>query len=282
MIRNHYIFLNLLDPDFDASSPTEVDDKSAPSPGPCPGSGDGIDTLKASNLEVGMLSTSSQSDDTPSESVLENATSKDVIVIDYDSDIENISEIVGFDEAIDIGNDLQPDPELLTVHLQDILREEMRMYADLYHLYDPKTKVDMYHLKRSEFDSLSLTPMCLNDPYLHTKIQSGRQHKLFYSLEWRFIRGECRMTEQDCIYNLIWYEPFAAFICMQGTRPRVFVCFSPLLSKDGEPTHLEFLYGMYTMCTNPIFVCFIRNSITNTIELWTENGKITDLSNFSF
>jgi len=149
----------------------------------------------------------------------------------------------------------------------------MKMYYELSELYNPKSKKSVHYLKREANDSFTLTPMCLEDAYLSTRIQSKRTSKLFYSLEWRCSRRECEGEKESCIYNLIWYEPFVAFICMQGNRPRVFVCYSPLLDKDGRPTSLEFLYGAYTMCTSPKFVCFVRNIVNNKIELWSDDGN---------
>ena len=170
-------------------------------------------------------------------------------------------------------DEYQEAEELLSSVIQDKLRDEVKVYSDLSDIYDKKSGKDIFGLSRGKYDSLSLTAMCLNDASLASKVQSRRSFKLFYSLEWSANRKQCENENQDCIYNLIWYEPFAAFICMQGRRPRVFISFSPLLDKDMKPTCLEYLYSMYTMCDSPKFCCYVRNIVNNKIEFWNTRGK---------
>jgi hypothetical protein len=175
------------------------------------------------------------------------------------------------DDVVDEDEYQEPE-DTLSSPIQDKLRDEVRVYSDLSDLYSRTSGSDIYGLTRGKFDSLSLTPMCLNDAYLAARVQSKRNFKLFYALEWRANRKACEQENQDCIYNLIWYEPFAGFICKQGRRPRVFISYSPLLDLDMKPTGLEFLYATYTMCDAPKFSCYVRNVVNNKIEFWHTQG----------
>ena len=123
--------------------------------------------------------------------------------------------------------------EFLSPILRGILEFEAKMFEDLNQLYNVKGPKVFFYLDRGN-GTITLTPMCLNDANLAPRIQSKtRKSKNFYSLEWRTARSECESKQLDCIYNLIWYEPVAMFICMLGDRRRVFVCFSPLLDIKG-------------------------------------------------
>ena len=188
---------------------------------------------------------------------------------DNDSDAE--SEVADFTDDISEVDEVQPQEDTLESLVQEKLRDELKLYSDLASLHSRSSNKDIYGLNRGKFDSLSLTPMCLNDVDLNSIIQS-KYFKLFYSLEWRASRTECEKNHEDCMFNLIWYEPFAAFICMQGRRPRVFVSFSPLLDLNMQPTQYEFIYAMYTMCTKPKFSCYVRNTVNNKIEFWNSKG----------
>jgi hypothetical protein len=188
-----------------------------------------------------------------------------------DDENEGIEEGDLNDDVVEEGN-FQPSEDSLSALIQDKLRDELKVYSDLSDLYNRTSSNDIYGLNRGKFDSLSLTPMCLNDAYLAARVQSRRDFKLLYALEWRANRKACEQENQDCIYNLIWYEPFAGFICKQGRRSRVFISFSPLLDLDMKPTALEFLYAMYTMCDSPKFCCFVRNVVNNKIEFWQTKG----------
>ena len=195
------------------------------------------------------------------------------LLVESSSDTESEEAVADFNDDIVDVDEIQPQEETLASIIQEKLRGELKLYSDLAVLYNRSSSKDIYGLKRGKFDSLSLTPMCLNNIDLASIIQSRKDFKIFYCLEWRTSRKECELANEDCIYNLIWYEPFAAFICMQGRRPRVFVSFSPLLDLDMQPTQFEFLYAMYTMCDKPKFSCYVRNIRNNKIEFWDTDGK---------
>ena len=203
---------------------------------------------------------------------------KDAIIdLLSDSDDDNVesesTDVADFNDDVVEEGEYQQAEDTLSSPIQDKLRDEVRVYSDLANLYSKTSGSDIYGLTRGKFDSLSLTPMCLNDAYLASRVQSRRNFKLFYALEWRVSRKACEQENEDCIYNLIWYEPFAGFICKQGRRPRVFIAFSPLLDLDMKPTGLEFLYATYTMCDAPKFCCYVRNVVNNKIEFWHNKGK---------
>ena len=207
-------------------------------------------------------------------SVEEEFNSNELIYVDLADDNQDEEEGNLNTDIMILGSYQAPEDSLSPI-LRSILEYEAKMFEDLNQLYNVKGPKVFFYLDRGNGTSITLTPMCLNDANLAPRIQSKtRKSKFFYSLEWRTARSECELKQLDCIYNLIWYEPVAAFICMLGDRRRVFVCFSPLLDIKGRQTDLEFLYAMYTMCQSPNFVCFIRNKSTNKIELWSVEGRL--------
>jgi hypothetical protein len=208
--------------------------------------------------------------------VAQTSYAKDIVDLlsesDDDSDAE--SEVADFTDDISEVEEVQSQEDTLDSLIQEKLRDELKFNSDLASLHSRSSNKDIYGLTRGQFDTLSLTPMRLNDVELNSILQT-KYFKLFYSLEWRASRTECEKNLEDCIYNLIWYEPFAAFICMQGRRPRVFVSFSPLLDLHMQPTQYEFLYAMYTMCSKPKFSCYVRNTVNNKIEFWNSKDGIS-------
>lgn len=155
--------------------------------------------------------------------------------------------------------------------MTELLEKETTLYDQLNSLYNEKLKNDVHFIRR-ENHSVTLTPMCLKQQHLHPKVQSKRNFKLFYCLEWSHARSSCEESGNDCVYNLIWYEPFASLICFHEGRKRVFVCFSPLLDRYGNETNLDLIFPMYTMCQNPKFTCIVRNRKTNLLELWNDKS----------